>query len=649
MQRFFQKAISLALCGVLVIAIASCVNSAPAAKAETGLYKAGVYEGSGKGNNGPVKVRVSVSTTAVTDITIVSHEETPGISDPARERIPAEIIKTQSLAVDVVTGASHSSQAIIDAVAAALTAAGGDVAMLKSKVVKKNVAIKDVEKNTDVVVIGGGGAGMAAAAAAAQKGAKVILVEKAAALGGNTLASGCAWNAADPEKQGTIRTLSGQVNTLKNVLKMNESDFGDYAGTLTVLKDQIRTYVSGDTTYMFDSVEWHIIQAYLGGKRQDKSGNWISGNFALVKKLCSESLPALKWLESLGVVFTAHLSAPVGAMWTRGHNPTQKISYFDMPSKAIRAAGGEIMLETEAKSLIVENGRVVGVKAMKKDGSQVLLRAKGGVVMATGGFGANASMVAEYNDYWPSIPLDMKTTCVSTVTGDGITMGKAVGARLVGMQFTQLMPTSHARTGQLLDGILVPPQNYVFVNQLGKRFVNEYSERDTLAFAALSQPNGLFYHIADTTMALNANNKPDQAYLDKQVKNNIIIRADTIEELAKKIGIDGATLTETVHAYNACVDAGEDKAFGKNVFGLKIKDAPFYAVPEKPAIHHTMGGLAINTNAQVLDVSGKVISGFYAAGEVTGGIHAGNRLGGNSIADIFVFGRTAGLSAAAAR
>jgi len=257
--------------------------------------------------------------------------------------------------------------------------------------------------------------------------------------------------------------------------------------------------------------------------------------------------------------------------------------------------------------------------------------------------------VAEYNNYWPSIPLDMKTTCVSTVTGDGITMGKAVGANLVGMQFTQLMPTAHARTGQLIDGILAPPENYVFVDQQGRRFVNEYAERDVLASAALKQPSGLFYHISDTTIALNSNVHPTLAYLDKQVANKIIIRADTLEELAGKIGMNPAVLVETINKYNACVDAGKDTEFGKNVFGLKVKDAPFYAVPEKPSIHHTMGGLQINEYAQVLDAKGKPIPGFYAAGEVTGGIHAGNRLGGNAIADIWVFGRTAGASAAAGK
>jgi fumarate reductase flavoprotein subunit len=635
------------LCGaalILALGLGSCAGGAQ--KAPAVAYKAGTYEAAGQGNNGQIKLSVTFSDSAITDIKIISHEETPGISDPAFARIPEAIKKSQSLAVDTVSGASHSSRGILEAVEKAVILAGADPAALKTKSAKK-VAGKAIEKSADVVIVGGGGAGMAAAASAAQQGAKVIVIEKTAALGGNTLASGCAWNAADPEMQGKIPTLSGQISTLKGVLDMDESQFGEYADTLKTLKGQIKTYLAGDTSMMFDSVEWHMIQAYLGGKRKDLSGNWIYGKFDLVKKLCSESLPTLKWAESLGVVFDKSLSAPVGAMWTRGHNPVNKQSYFDAPSKVLLAKGGEIMLETKATSLIVEKGRVVGVKAVKGDGTQVILHARKGVVMATGGYGANAAMVAEYNNYWPSIPLDTKCTCVASATGDGIVMGKAAGANLVGMQFTQLMPTAHARTGQLADGILVPPQNYVFVNQQGKRFVNEYAERDTLAFAALSQTNGIFYHIADTTMALNSNTRPTQATLDKQVANGILIRANTIEELAKLIGVDPAALAETVAKYNSYVDAGKDPDFGKNVFGLKIKDAPFYAVPEKPAIHHTMGGVEINANAQVIGKGGKAIPGFYAAGEVTGGIHAGNRLGGNAIADVWVYGKTAGASAAA--
>ena len=220
------------------------------------------------------------------------------------------------------------------------------------------------------------------------------------------------------------------------------------------------------------------------------------------------------------------------------------------------------------------------------------------------------------------------------------------GAALKDMGLTQLMPTASAVTGQLADGLLVPSQYYMFVNQEGNRFVNEYAERDTLASAALSQTDGVFYHIADQEMIPTLQNKASQEDVDAMVKKGIMFKADTLEELADMIGCPAENLEASVEKYNSYVDAGADSDFGKSVFGTKIENAPYYAVIEKPSVHHTMGGVKINAEAQVLNESDKPIEGLFAAGEVTGGIHAGNRLGGNAIADCMVFGRIAGTNAA---
>ncbi|KPU43138.1 urocanate reductase precursor [Oxobacter pfennigii] len=365
--------------------------------------------------------------------------------------------------------------------------------------------------------------------------------------------------------------------------------------------------------------------------------------------MVTNSLPTYKWVQRLGGKFSDTLTAPVGAMWTRGHNPVDKKGIFDVLSNYVVNTvnnGSEIMMETKAEKLIVENGKAVGVKASKTDGTEVVLHAKKGVILATGGFGANPQLCAEYNTYWPSIPDDIKTTNASTSTGDGIIMSKEIGANLVGMGFTQLMPTANEKTGSLTDALLVAPQNYIFVNKEGKRFVNEYAERDVLSWAALSQPDGVFYTIADKDMALSAQNRPTQEMIDKMVEDKLIYRADTLEGLADIIGCDRATFVNKINKYNSYVKSGTDPEFNKNVFQMEVKNAPFYACPAKPAIHHTMGGVQINTNGQVIDAKGNVIQGLYAAGEVTGGIHAGNRLGGNAIADIFVFGRIAGKNAA---
>ena len=258
-------------------------------------------------------------------------------------------------------------------------------------------------------------------------------------------------------------------------------------------------------------------------------------------------------------------------------------------------------------------------------------------------------MVKAYNTYWPAIPDGIMTTCVAAATGDGINLALEANAALKDMGLTQLMPTASAITGQLADGLLVPSQYYMFVNQEGNRFVNEYAERDTLASAALSQTNGIFYHIADQAMIPTLQNKATQEDVDAMAEKGILYKADTLEELAEMIGCPAENLIASVEKYNSYVDAGVDADFGKNVFGTKIETAPFYAVIEKPSVHHTMGGVQINTNAEALDTDGNVISGLYAAGEVTGGIHAGNRLGGNAIADCFVFGRIAGTNAAASK
>lgn len=251
-------------------------------------------------------------------------------------------------------------------------------------------------------------------------------------------------------------------------------------------------------------------------------------------------------------------------------------------------------------------------------------------------------MVQKYNTYWKHIDDNIATTNSPAITGDGINLGKEAGADLVGMGFIQMMPVSDPNTGELFTGLQTPPENYIMVNQKGKRFVNEFAERDVLTKAAIDN-GSLFYLIADDKIKDTAYNTTQES-IDAQVKAGTLFRADSLEDLAKQVGMDPDTLVETIEKYNSYVEAGKDPDFEKSAFNLKCEVAPFYATPRKPAIHHTMGGLKIDTGAHVLDKDGKQIPGLYAAGEVAGGIHAGNRLGGNSLADIFTFGRIAANS-----
>ena len=634
-----KKLVTTLVCSLMLLS--GCGTGSKSAN----TFKAGTYTGTGAGRNGDITVEVVLTSDKISSVTVTEQSETEGIADPALEKIPQEIVDAQGLGVDVVSGATLTSNGILEAVENALKEAGADVDALKKVSANKEKG-EDTEETTDVVVIGGGGAGMAAAASAVENGASVILVEKTSALGGNTLASGLAMNAADPEIENTLDALKGQDTTLKAVLDYKESDFGEYADTLKTLKGQIQEYLAGDTSKEFDSTEWHIIQTYMAGKRTDLDGNEFSGKYDLVKVLCENSLDTWHWLgDTVGVALSDTLSSPVGSLWLRGHNFETKQGVFTSSEEYITKNGGTVLLNTDAKELIVEDGAVTGVKCEKEDGSTLTIHAAN-TIITTGGFGANGAMVKEYNTYWPAIPEDIKTTNVASATGDGITLGLQAGASLTGVGMVQLMPTASAITGQLADGLLVPSQYYMFVNQEGERFVNEYSERDKLASAALSQTDGVFYHIADQNMIPTLQNKATQEQVDAMVEKGIIYKADTLEDLAKQIGCPSEALKTSVEKYNSYVDAGEDPDFGKNVFGTKIETAPFYAVIEKPSVHHTMGGLTINTDAEVLNEDGTAIKGLYAAGEVTGGIHGGNRVGGNAIADIMVFGRIAGKNAA---
>ena len=602
-------------------------------------YTEGTYTATAQGNNGPVTVSVTFSADAITDVTVVEHSETAGLSDRPIAEIPAAIVENQSLAVDTVSGATNSSNAILTAVADCVAQAGGDVEALKAVAVEK-APVEDVEATYDVVVLGGGGAGLTASITAAQNGAKVILVEKAGSLGGNTLIAGQGFNACDPERQANTEMSEALLGQLKSYLDLDPADFGAFAEVLETVKGQINDYIASGSTTLFDSPELHMLHTYMGGKRTGLDGTVIEPDLELARTFATNALDALEWAESIGAQWNDTTSTILGAMWPRSHGLANG-NVITILTDAAKANGVEIVTDTRANELIVENGKVVGVKATTSEGANVTLHANSGVVLATGGFSANAPMVVEYNNYWPGLSDTMPSTNAPTITGDGIVMAKAVGADLVGMGFAQLMPSSHPVDGSLFSGIWGSAETQVFVNKEGKRYVNEYAERDVLSKAALAQTDGIFYIICDNKIAKNA----DVAGME--AKGNVVV-ADTLEELAEKLGIPADTFVETIERYNSFVDAQKDDDFGKPLFGEKIDEAPFVATPRSPLLHHTMGGVKIDTNTHVISTEGNVIDGLYAAGEVTGGLHAGNRLGGNAMTDFLVFGRIAGENAAKA-
>lgn len=611
-------------------------------------FKPGTYSVTAAGHNGQVPMKVTFSENRIENIDIDTKGETIGIADTVWQRMPEQIISGQTLNVDAVSGASDTSRGVLNGVADAVSLAGADPDVLKKRPKPDKGEMKGtVEYSADVVIIGGGGTGLSAAATSVQAGKRTILVEKFPAVGGNTIRTGGPMNAADPEWQNTFDALPGEAATLKSLMETPDEKIDpEYLDDFHELQGQLKEYLDSGEHFLFDSKLLHEIQTYLGGKRTDLNGTEIHGDYTLVKTLVDNALKSVSWLQSIGVRFDPdEVTMPVGAKWRRGHKPleNQGFEYISNLQRYVKEQGGQIITDTRVQKLLKENNQIVGLEAINADGQQVIVHANA-VILASGGFAANTKMVQKYNTYWTKVDDDIATSNSPAITGDGIKLGTDVGADLVGMGFSQMMPVSDPVTGELFSGLQVPPANFVMVNNKGDRFVDEYESRDVLSQAAIDN-GSLFYLIADENIKGTAYNT-SQEKINEQVEAGTLFKDDTLEGLAKQIKIDPTELVTTITKYNSYVDAGHDPEFGKDVFDLKVEKAPFYATPRKPALHHTMGGLKIDSSAHVLDTSGQPISGLYAAGEVAGGLHAGNRLGGNSLADIFTFGRIAAQTAA---
>lgn len=294
---------------------------------------------------------------------------------------------------------------------------------------------------------------------------------------------------------------------------------------------------------------------------------------------------------------------------------------------------------------------MVGLKATNPDGSELTLNANKGVILATGGFSKNTDMVLEHNTTgkWPNLDKDVVSTNRDYITGDGILMAQEIGADVADMEQLQFLYLGIPNRGPI-DGLnSLGAEKVIFVNNQGERFVREDGRRDVISSAIFEQEDGQMWLVqssdlmGDEDIAVSLEDVPMKYLID----NNVYgwVKGDTIEELAEKIGCDPDTLQNTFDEYNEAVDKDEDE-FGRELLTNKLDTPPYYAVPRVPSLHHTMGGVKIDTLCRVLDTNNEPIRGLYAAGEITGGIHGANRLGGNAITDIVVFGRIAGTSAA---
>ena len=628
-----KKSVSaLAMAAVIAVSLFGYGCGAKPASTSSDAGVSGDFTGTAKGFGGDVSVTLTLTDGAITGCTAEGKDETQGVGSEAIAKMPGEIAESGSIAVDGVSGATVTSTAIKEAAAAALTAAGLNPDDYKTAV-ENNATAEDSTVDADVVVVGAGGAGMTAAITAAGEGKSVVILESQSMVGGNSVRA------------------TGGMNAGKTVYQ-DENEFGESAGVEKTLKTAAEKYADNETitalaktvseqwaayqanpTGYFDSVELMELDTMIGGKGINDP--------ELVETLCANSADAIDWLDEHGI--TLHnVSSFGGASVKRIHRPvnaegkTVSVGSYMIPllQENCEKAGVKMMLDTTATEILTDaNGAAVGVKATGASGETVTVNAKA-VVLASGGFGANLDMVVKYK---PELKGFM-TTNAPGIQGQGIEMAEAIGAATVDMDQIQIHPTVEANTAALItEGLR--GDGAVLINAEGKRFIDEVGTRDVVSAAEIAQTGSYSWLVVDQAMV------DASSVIQGYIKKGYTVTGATYEELGKAMGVDAAAFAETMDKWNGYVEAKNDPDFGRTSFANPLNTAPYYAVKVTAGVHHTMGGLKINANTEVLNEKGEVIPGLFAAGEVTGGVHGANRLGGNAVADFTVFGRIAGAAA----
>lgn len=605
--------------------------------------KDGTYTASEVGRNGEIKVQVQIKDNKIADVKILDWSETHPVADQTKTELLPNIVKNQSYNVANISGATLSSFAIKAAVRDCLKQAGLDVKEFGKAAAKAPQSSEIKVENADVVIVGVGGAGLSAAVTAAMAGKKVVLLEKNGFAGGNTSVSGGCFNVANVN-QDNIKMTEGQKKIVEGILA--EKPLNPlHQELINKLKKQWNEYTASGSNKLFDSPELHALQTWKSGDRK--------ANLELVYTLTQNVKPMMKELEGIGFEWRPNANQFVGALWPRSNraaNFKSGVGYVDTFLQYIKDKNlpVQLLLSTKANDLIIKDGRVAGVMAQAKNGTKYVLNAADGVILTTGGFGANVKMRNEYDELWgKKLGETTPTTNLPSATGDGISLAKKAGASLTQMGWIQLFPAGDPTTGA--TSFKLGENSCIYVNKNGKRYVNESERRDVLAKANLAQEGGVFYVISSAKRAL-VDKDGRNAYGVKVadiLKSGKSYKADTLEELAQKAGINGKNLVETVKRWNEFCKKGTGDEMGRPTCmddHRLDEGGPYYATLMTPSVHHTMGGVTINKKAQVLNEAGNVIPGLYAAGEVTGGIHGTNRVGCNAVPDALVFGRIAALN-----
>lgn len=476
-----------------------------------------------------------------------------------------------------------------DAVSGATITSKGTAEAIKNALAKasgKSEKAAEVKNgNCDIVIIGAGGAGLAAAIEGVQNGAKVIVLEKMGVAGGNTTSATGGLNAAETK--------------IQKELGIEDTKEQFYADTM--------------------------------------KGGYNKNDPALVRKMVDKAAETVDWLMSFGVDLS-DVGKMAGSTNKRTHRPqggaavgAHMVSVMEAEALKI---GVDLRKNSKVIDIIKEENKPVGV-VVETNGQRYTIAAKA-VIIATGGFGANPDMVVKYK---PELE-GFGTTNHKGATGDAFAWIEKFGGALTQMDEIQTHPTVVPGNGLMITEA-VRGNGAIMVNREGNRFCSEMATRDVMSKAILNQTGKTAYLVFD--MGVRKSLKAIEGY----VKQGLLTEGETPEALAEKLGIPAESFASTIANYNQIQASGNDAEFGRKASEMPrpLTEGPYYAVEVGPAIHHTMGGIKITPNAEVLDTNGNVIPGLYAAGEVTGGVHGGNRLGGNAVADICVYGKIAADSA----
>lgn len=583
-----KRLTALLLACALTIGLVGCGSGEKNSKSTAARFKPGTYEGTSKGFNGEIKATVTLSEDKIEKIEVKADGETPTIGGAALEKLQKDMVDAQSPNLEAITGATLSTKGLIEAVSAAIKASGTEPSSLKPIAIEKKA--ESVTKDTEIAIIGGGGAGMVSAIHLASAGHKVILIEKAPAVGGNSSRATGGMNAAETHYQ-------------------KEQN----------IEDTIQTFID-DTM----------------------KGGHDKNNPELVKLLASRSAKAIDWLDSIDAKLPS-IKFAGGATHQRSHRPVDDngkvipVGTFlvEKFAKKVKSLGIEVLYNTRATELLKKDNAVVGVKATGEN-AEYTINAKA-VIVTTGGFGGNADLVVKHRP-------DLKgyvSTNAPTITGDAIDFLTKAGANFIDMDQIQIHPTVIQKDGYLISESL-RGDGAILINAKGKRFINELLTRDVVS-AGINKEEGSFaYLLVDQKMF------DDSKVVEGYVKKGYMTKAENVDELSKVMSVDAATLKATIGTWSEAVRTKKDAEFNREGLAdtkYDLAEGPYYVAKISPGIHHTMGGVEIDTKAQVIGTDKSVIGGLFAAGEVTGGVHGGNRLGGNAVTDFVVFGTIAAESA----